>query len=89
MSDQEVARVAALLRARAGFRHDPLLLGRLPRCLQDAATDAGQPVASYLAALAGDDHALQRLVDRVTIQESRFFRDEGQFETLVQDVLPG
>ena len=87
-TDQDVARVAALLRARAGFRHDPLLLGRLPRCLQDAARDAAQPVEAYLAALPGNDRALQQLVDRVTIQESRFFRDEGQFETLVRDVLP-
>jgi chemotaxis protein methyltransferase CheR len=89
MSDQEVGRVAALLRARAGFRHDPLLLGRLPRCLEEAALDAGRPIGSYVASLARDEHALQQLVDRVTIQESRFFRDEGQFETLARDVLPG
>ena len=88
LTDQEVARVAALLQARAGFRHDPLLLGRLPRCIQEAALDAGQPLRAYVAVLPGDDEALQQLVDRVTIQESRFFRDEGQFETLARDVLP-
>jgi chemotaxis methyl-accepting protein methylase len=88
LTDHEVARVATLLRARAGFRGDPLLLGRLPRCLHDAARDAGQPIGAYLAALSDDDGALQQLVDRVTIQESRFFRDEGQFETLARDVLP-
>jgi chemotaxis methyl-accepting protein methylase len=88
LTDHEVARVAVLLRARAGFRHDPLLLGRLPRCLHEAAVDAGQPMSAYLASLAGDDHALQQLFDRVTIQESSFFRDERQFETLARDVLP-
>jgi len=88
LTDHEVARVATLLRARAGFRGDPLLLGRLPRCLLDAARDTGLPIGAYLAALPDDDHALQQLVDRVTIQESRFFRDEGQFETLARDVLP-
>ena len=88
VTDEEVARVASLLAARAGFRHDPLLVGRLARCLQEAADDADQPVAAYLAALPDDHHALQRLLDRVTIQESRFFRDEGQFGTLVRDVLP-
>ena len=88
VTDQEIARVAALLAARAGFRHDPLLVGRLARSLQEAALDADQPVGAYLAALPDDDHALQRLLDRVTIQESRFFRDEGQFGTLVRDVLP-
>ena len=88
LSDQEIARVAKLLRARAGFRHDPLLLGRLPRCLEEAALEAGRPMRAYVAALPRDTHALQQLVDRVTIQESRFFRDEGQFETLSRDVLP-
>ena len=89
VTDQEVARAAALLGARAGFRHDPLLAGRLSRCLQEAAAAAGQPVGAYVAGLADDARSLQLLVDRVTIQESRFFRDEGQFETLARDVLPG
>jgi chemotaxis methyl-accepting protein methylase len=88
VTDHDVARVAALLSARAGFRHDPLLVGRLARCLQDAALEAGQAIGAYLAALPDDDHALQQLVDRVTIQESRFFRDEGQFATLAREVLP-
>ncbi|MDQ1502561.1 MAG: chemotaxis protein methyltransferase CheR [Actinomycetota bacterium] len=88
VTDHDVDRAATLLSARAGFRHDPLLVGRLARCLQDAALESGQAVGAYLAALPDDAHALQRLVDRVTIQESQFFRDEGQFATLAQEVLP-
>jgi chemotaxis protein methyltransferase CheR len=89
VTDHALARVAALLQARAGFRGDPLLLGRLGRCLEEAAADAGRPVAAYIASLPVDDDALQRLVDRVTIQESQFFRDEDQFGTLARSVLPG
>lgn len=88
VTDGDLARVAALLRARAGFRGDPLLLGRLGRCLDEAARDAGRPLGAYIASLPGDDGALQRLVDRVTIHESCFFRDEGQFDTLAREVLP-
>jgi chemotaxis protein methyltransferase CheR len=88
VTDGELVRVAALLRARAGFRGDPLLLGRLGRCLDEAARDAGRPLDAYIASLPGDDVALQGLVDRVTIHESCFFRDEGQFDTLAREVLP-
>lgn len=88
VTDGDLARVAALLRTRAGFRGDPLLLGRLGRCLDEAARDADRPLDAYIASLAGDDGALQRLVDRVTIHESCFFRDEGQFNTLAREVLP-
>jgi chemotaxis protein methyltransferase CheR len=88
VTDHDVARAATLLSARAGFRHDPLLVGRLARCLQEAALESGQAVGAYLAALPDDSHALQGLVDRVTIQESQFFRDGGQFATLAREVLP-
>ena len=89
VADHDLARVAALLRARAGFRGDPMLLGRLGRCLEEAARDTGRPLDAYIASLAGDNDALQRLVDRVVIHESQFFRDEGQFDTLARNVLPG
>ena len=89
VTDHTLARVAALLQARAGFRGDALLLGRLGRCLEEAAADAGRPAGAYIASLPLDDDALQRLVDRVTIQESQFFRDEDQFDTLARGVLPG
>src|SRR3954469_22398966 len=83
-----IAKVAAILQARAGFRHDPALHGRLTRCLNDAADDAGREIDDYVAVLESDDEVLQRLVDRVTIQESSFFRDEAQFAALAQYVLP-
>jgi chemotaxis methyl-accepting protein methylase len=88
VTDGDLTRVAALLQARAGFRGDPLLLGRLGRCLEEAARDAGQPLGAYITSLPRNDGALQGLVDRVTIHESCFFRDEGQFDTLAREVLP-
>jgi chemotaxis methyl-accepting protein methylase len=42
----------------------------------------------YAASLGGDRAALQRLLDCITVQETAFFRDPGQFEALVQHVLP-
>jgi chemotaxis protein methyltransferase CheR len=83
-----VATAAEVLRTRAGFRPDPALRGRLTRCLADAADAEGCAVEDYVAALASDEGALQRLVDRVTIQESSFFRDDAQFVAFATHLLP-
>ena len=83
-----VARAAAILQARAGFRPDPALNDRLTRCLGDAAEAAGACVDDFVATLPADDDALQELVDRVTIQESSFFRDDAQFVAFSRHLLP-
>ena len=89
MSDSSsVAKAAGVLQARAGFRPDPALRGRLARCLADAASAEGLAVDEYVAALSSNEEALQRLVDRVTIQESSFFRDDAQFAAFAEQVLP-
>jgi chemotaxis protein methyltransferase CheR len=89
MSDSpSVAKAAEVLRARAGFRPDPALRGRLTRCLADAADAEGCAVEDYVATLTSDEGALQRLVDRVTIQESSFFRDDAQFVAFATRLLP-
>ena len=89
MSDPSaVTRAAEVLRSRAGFRPDPALRGRLTRCLADAADAEGCAVEDYVATLASDEGALQRLVDRVTIQESSFFRDDAQFVAFARHLLP-
>ena len=88
MSDTSVARAAEVLRSRAGFRTDPALHGRLSRCLSDAADAEGRALDDYVAVLSTDDAALQGLVDRVTIQESSFFRDDAQFVAFADDLLP-
>jgi chemotaxis protein methyltransferase CheR len=89
VTDQRlVSKAADVLRVRAGFRPDPALRGRLSRCLTDAAQAEGLPVEAYVGALSNDAMAVQRLVDRVTIQESSFFRDEAQFDAFTRHVLP-
>jgi chemotaxis methyl-accepting protein methylase len=88
MDPTTVAKAAEILRARAGFRPDPALRGRLTRCLSDAATAEGRTLEDYVAVLSSDEGALQRLVDRVTIQESSFFRDDAQFIAFSAHLLP-
>lgn len=83
-----IARAAEVLRSRAGFRADPALHGRLIRCLSDAADADGRSLDDYVAGLSTDDVALQGLVDRVTIQESSFFRDDAQFVAFANHLLP-
>lgn len=89
MTPAAITRAADILRERAGFRRDPALNGRLTRCLTDAATAEGCSLDDYVARLTSDDSAVQRLVDRVTIQESQFFRDDAQFKAFSRCLLPG
>jgi chemotaxis protein methyltransferase CheR len=81
-----VDRVAELLHERIGLRAEPSLRGRLRRCIRDDAAGRFDDGETYLASLRDVD-ALQRLVDRVTVQETAFFRHPEQFEMLARDVL--
>ncbi|HJQ48308.1 MAG TPA: CheR family methyltransferase [Amycolatopsis sp.] len=83
-----VDRVAELLDLRIGLRGEPSLRARLRRCIVDEATLLGEDVATYLETLSGPSAALQGLVDRITVQETAFFRHPEQFEILARDVLP-
>ncbi len=87
--DQAVDRVAELLRTKIGLRPDSNLRGRLRRAIRDDAAEHGQSLAAYVDALVATGHALQGLLNRVTIQETAFFRHPKQFQVLAQDVLPG
>ncbi len=79
---------AAVLARRVGLRTDPNARGRLSRCLDDGARACETSVDEYVARLETDSAALQDLLDRVTVQETSFFRDPAQFEALAQHVLP-
>src|SRR5207237_10644050 len=59
------------------------------RCLRDEVAACGQDLAGYVASLAVDPGARQRLYDRLTVQETAFFRHPGQFQALAERVLPG
>ncbi len=83
-----VDRAAALLHRQLGLRPDPPMLGRLARCLRDAALQRRLGPEAYLETLTPGSNAMQDLFDRVTVQESSFFRHPGQFEALSSHVLP-
>ena len=88
-SDDLLDRAAELMDRELGLRSDQSLRGRLQRCLRDEAAACGQDLAGYVASLAVDPGARQRLYDRLTVQETAFFRHPGQFQALAERVLPG
>ena len=62
--------------------------GRLHRAIRDELHDGGHDAATYLDRLAEGGDALQALLNRITVQETAFFRHPEQFEVLARDVLP-
>ncbi|HEY2668526.1 MAG TPA: protein-glutamate O-methyltransferase CheR [Actinomycetota bacterium] len=88
-SDALLGRAAELMDHELGLRPDPTLRGRLQRCLRDEAAARGESLAGYVARLAADPNARQGLFDRLTVQETAFFRHPGQFQALAERVLPG
>ena len=88
-SDHALEQAAAqLLDVRIGLRSDPSFRPRLARALRDLSADLDMDGAHLVAALAADASLLDQLLERVTIQETGFFRHPEQFETVVRGVLP-
>jgi chemotaxis methyl-accepting protein methylase len=81
-------RVADLLLQRVGLRPDTTLRGRLHRAIRDEASRRDEDPDAYLERLVVDGEALQGLMNRVTVQETGFFRHPDQFELLAREVLP-
>lgn len=79
---------AAVLSRRAGLRLDPAVKGRLSLCVRGEAAAHGLEVTAYVRALETDPGLLQSLLDRVTVQETAFFRSPQQFQALRDDLLP-
>jgi chemotaxis methyl-accepting protein methylase len=80
--------VGRILGRKVGLRIEASMRDRLERCLEEAARDRNESVSAYSQRLDRDPHALQALLDRVTVQETWFFRDAGQFTTLARDIVP-
>ena len=89
LSDVLLDRAAELMDRELGLRPDPSLRSRLQRCLRDEAAARGEDLERYVARLAVDLEARQSLYDRLTVQETAFFRHPGQFQALAERVLPG
>jgi chemotaxis protein methyltransferase CheR len=83
-----VNEVGELLDARIGLRPQSTLRGRLRRSIRDEATASGEDLEEYVERLPTSGGLMQSLVNRVTVQESGFFRHPDHFEVLAADILP-
>ena len=88
MSERALEDAGKLLARRVCLRLDPAIRGRLARAVRDEAQRAGSDEAAYVARLDSDPDLMQDLLNRVTVQETSFFRDAGQFVALAEMVLP-
>ena len=85
MRERASALVAPLLQRRLGLRLDGAAAGRVARAVRAGARDAGCSEEAYAAAVRADPEMLADLVDRVTVQESSFFRHEPQFALVAEE----
>jgi chemotaxis protein methyltransferase CheR len=83
----QMSAAAELLHACIGLKPDPSFRPRLARAMRDTATERNVDRDTLIDMLRSDDAALDALVDRVTVQETAFFRHPEQFETIAQ-LLP-
>jgi chemotaxis methyl-accepting protein methylase len=88
LSERAVEEVGRLLSRRVGLRLDPAIRGRLERAVRDQAARHGEDQAHYVARLEADPDRLQELLNRVTVQETSFFRDPAQFVAFAEHVVP-
>jgi chemotaxis protein methyltransferase CheR len=87
-ADRAIVDVAQTLERRVGLQLDACERGRLSRCVVAASQARSLEVADFVARLETDSEALQDLLNRVTVQETAFFRDPAQFDALADFVLP-
>jgi chemotaxis protein methyltransferase CheR len=83
-----VDHVADLLHDQIGLRPEPTLRGRLLRCIRDGAAASEEDLETYLDTLAAREDVFQNLLNRVTVQETSFFRHPEHFTVLARDILP-
>jgi chemotaxis methyl-accepting protein methylase len=88
VTERAVDEVAQLLSRRVGLRLDPAIRGRLARAVRDEAARCREDQATFVESLESDAGRLQDLLNRVTVQETSFFRDPAQFVALATHVLP-
>jgi chemotaxis protein methyltransferase CheR len=79
---------AQLLDARIGLKPDITFRPRLARALRDVADSMNIERAELVEALATDAALFDALLNKVTVQESGFFRHPEQFEILARVLLP-
>jgi len=88
VTDPGVQAVAALLERRHGLRFDGAGQARLARGVHEAARRAGIAPDALARTVAADARVERLLLDRVTLQESAWFRDEPAWVALRDVLLP-
>lgn len=86
--DGTVESAASLLGRRIGLRVEGSMRARVERAVRDGAAARGESPDDHVRGLAADPARLQALIDVVTVQETRFFRDPQHFDVLVRRALP-
>jgi chemotaxis protein methyltransferase CheR len=79
---------AQLLDARIGLKPDISFRPRLARAIRDVADSMNIEREELVAALATNSTLFDALLNKVTVQESGFFRHPEQFEILARIILP-
>jgi len=77
-----------MMAARIGLRLDPGLRARLTRTIEDEAAAMDLTLERYSERLLLDPTIFQRLLNRITVQQTSFFRDPDVFDALATEVLP-
>ena len=85
---QLLHRAAQLLDTGIGLKSDPSFRPRLAGALRDVAAARHIDREQLVDALENDASLFDALLDRVTVQESGFFRHPEQFEVLARTLLP-
>jgi chemotaxis protein methyltransferase CheR len=86
--ERAVDSVAELLRARVGLRPEPTVRARLRRCVRDEANALGSGLDAFAYEARSNPEVYQSLLNRVTVQETSFFRHPEQFALLADAILP-
>lgn len=88
LADEVLSQVSALLETRIGLKSEPSFRPRLARVLGDVTVTRRLDPLDLLAAMKSNSAVIKDVIDRVTVQESGFFRHPEQFSTLVDTVFP-
>jgi chemotaxis methyl-accepting protein methylase len=83
-----ISEVEGLLAGRVGLRLDPGLRSRLIHSVEQEAGAAGLTLDGYAAVVEKDPVVFQRLLNRITVQKTSFFRDPEVFDVLATEVVP-
>ncbi len=83
-----LAELTVLLERHHGLRVDELTEERLHQALEEGAAATGSTLDTHVSQIAADPVRQQELLDRITLQESSFFRDPPVFADLAAHVLP-